>query len=396
MDTQREHGPITASVPLHRIDRQSAFADTRRPLLAARHLPGFFYDSTEMQALEKEKIFMRDWLCLGRVEELPNVGDYMTFRIMDEPLIVVRGEDDKLAAFANVCAHRGVEIAFGQGNTHRFKCPYHGWTYNLAGQLTGATFTQGVSGFDFKNCRLPSIAIGEWEGWFFVNFDPECRPLEETLDEFERDFGHLRQRDCALADKIVIPLDCNWKFVVENVIDIYHIGVLHAKTKGSGFDAKTFKVESRRNGGYFRSYGDGPASLSKKPPFGKMPWLEDKPDSYSLMGLLPPNFTMFARIDDVHPFIVWPTSPTTCELLIYLVYPKVFFDRPDFRERVEISKEYLAAVLEEDRSMISSLQRAMRSRNFKPGPMTYLEEGVHHVINAFVDRLFGSEAGRGS
>jgi Rieske 2Fe-2S family protein len=367
------------------------FSDTRKPLLSARHMPGFVYESPEVYSLEKEKIFMRDWLCLGRVEEIPNPGDYMTFRIMDEPVIVVRNNERKLAAFANVCAHRGVEIAFGQGNTHRFKCPYHGWTYNLDGKLTGATFTQGVEGFDFKNCRLPTVQIGEWAGWFFVNFDPDCEPLERAVDEFEKDFGHLRQQDCALAEKIHIQLDCNWKFAVENVIDIYHIGVLHAKTKGAGFDAKSFKVEARRKGGYFRSYGDGPSSLSKKPPFGKMPWLQDMPDSYSLMGLLPPNFTMFARIDDVHPFIVWPKSPGSCELIIYLVYPKEFFARPDFRERVGISKEYIHAVLEEDRSMISSLQRAMKSKNFKPGPMTYLEEGVHIVINAYLERIYGKD-----
>lgn len=366
------------------------FAETRKPVLNARHLPGFIYNSSEVYALEKEKLFMRDWLCLGRVEELINPGDFMTFRIMDEPIIVVRDVDGKLKAHSNICAHRGVEIAFGSGNTHRFKCPYHGWTYSLDGKLTGATFTQGTEGFDFKNCRLSPVQIGEWAGWMFVNFDPDCEPLERAVDEFDADFGHLRQEECALAEKIVIHLDCNWKFVVENVIDIYHVGVLHARTKGAGFDAKTFKVELRRKGGYFRSYGDGPTSLSKKPPFGKMPWLQDKPDSYSLMGLLPPNFTMFARIDDVHPFIVWPLSPNTCDLVIYLVYPKSFFSRPDFREKVEISKEYLTTVLEEDRTMIASLQRAMGTKRFRPGPMTYLEEGVHHVINSYLERMFGA------
>jgi Rieske 2Fe-2S family protein len=367
----------------------SSFWQTLEPVPRARHLPGFIYSSREIFDIEKDKIFLKDWLCLGRTEEIPNAGDYMTFRIMDEPVIVARGSGGALNAFSNICAHRGVEVASGNGNAHRFKCPYHGWTYDLTGRLMGATFMNEVVGFDLANCRLSPLCVAEWAGWFFINFDSNCAPLHKFLDEFAKDFNFLRQEDCGLAEKVVLRLDCNWKFVVENVIDIYHVGVLHAKTKGGGFDAKSFKLEARRNGGYYRVYGDGPTTLSKKALFGKMPWLQDKPESYSVMGLLPPNMTLFARIDDIHPFIVWPLTPGTCEVLIYMLFPKTFFDQPDFKTKVNRYKEYLAAVLDEDRGMIASLQRAMGTKRFQPGPMSYLEEGVHHVINSYLERMFG-------
>ena len=95
----------------------------RSALNRARHLPGYIYTSAEIFQREKENIFMKDWLCVARVEEVEKPGDFMTFRIMDEPAVVARDRDGKLNAFANVCAHRGVEVASGEGNAEEFTCP---------------------------------------------------------------------------------------------------------------------------------------------------------------------------------------------------------------------------------------------------------------------------------
>ena len=147
--------------------------ETRQPLHSARHLPGYVYTSPEILALEKEKIFMRDWLCMGRVEEIENPGDYMTFRVLGEPLIIARNEKGEINAFANVCRHRGVEVASGSGNLKEFSCPYHGWTYDLEGRLVGAPYMKEAEGFDPKSCRLSPLKCDTWAGWIFVNFDSE-------------------------------------------------------------------------------------------------------------------------------------------------------------------------------------------------------------------------------
>ena len=109
--------------------------ETLAPLGKARHAPGYLYGSPEIFAIEKEKIFLREWLCMARAEEIAVRGDYMTFRVMGEPLIVTRNNQDEVRAFANVCAHRGVEVASGAGNTQEFSCPYHRWLYDLDGKL---------------------------------------------------------------------------------------------------------------------------------------------------------------------------------------------------------------------------------------------------------------------
>ena len=88
-------------------------AATKAPINRARHLPGYMYTSEDVYALEKEKIFMRDWLCVARVEEIENPGDYMTFRLMNEPFIVARAADGSINAYRNSCAHRGLVVAKG-------------------------------------------------------------------------------------------------------------------------------------------------------------------------------------------------------------------------------------------------------------------------------------------
>ena len=96
---------------------------TREPLDRARHAPGYVYTSPEILRLESERLFARDWLFVGRAEEFEKPGDYRAFRLLDEPVVLARDKEGRLHAFANVCVHRGVEVASGAGNTDSFSCP---------------------------------------------------------------------------------------------------------------------------------------------------------------------------------------------------------------------------------------------------------------------------------
>ena len=213
------------------------------PLTKASHLPGYLYSSPEIYAAEKEAIFMKDWLCVGRVEEVENPGDYMTLRITDEPIVVSRDEAGALHAFANVCAHRGVEVASGAGNTKEFSCPYHGWLYDLQGKLVGAPYMKEAAGFDPANCRLKPLGLGTWAGWIFVTFNPDPLPLEQHLEPFIRECSFFKMEDAYLVDKVVMDLECNWKFAVENSLDIYHVQAVHRATFGNFVDPEGFDFD---------------------------------------------------------------------------------------------------------------------------------------------------------
>jgi len=369
------------------------FDQTRLPVEQARHAPGFIYTSSDLFKIEREEIFMRDWLCVGREEEIPNKGDYTAMRILDEPLLIVRAENDEINAFSNICAHRGVEIAKGTGNKRALTCPFHGWTYNLQGMLVGAPLMREVEHFDPSTCRLPPVRIARWKGWIFINFDNDARDFPEYVGQLEADFGYLRQEDCRLAVKTVSEVNCNWKLVVENLIDLYHVNVVHRSTNGRSFTKDAFRFSPRARGGYVAEYNSGPSTFSRKPVFGRAPWLGDKPEEFSTAGLLAPNFTLFARIDTVHPYVTWPLGLNRSRIIVYTLLPKVYFDRPNFEEEVEAYRAFQKQVVQEDSEMLESLQNGLGSKKFAPGRMAGIERGVQHVLNGYLDRMFPS-AGR--
>jgi phenylpropionate dioxygenase-like ring-hydroxylating dioxygenase large terminal subunit len=103
-----------------------------------RHAPGLIYTSEEIFQQEKDQIFMKDWLLVGREEELERAGDYMAMEIMGERIFICRDQSGHLKALSNICLHRGVELVRGSGNKRVFSCPFHGWTYDLHGKLIGA------------------------------------------------------------------------------------------------------------------------------------------------------------------------------------------------------------------------------------------------------------------
>ena len=363
------------------------FERTRDTLPKARHLPGYVYTSPEIYQLEKEKIFMKDWLCIGRIEEIENPGDYMALRIMDEPIIVARDNDGHVNAFANVCKHRGVEVASGSGNLQEFSCPYHGWLYDLKGNLVGAPYMKEAEGFDPKNCQLEPLKIDQWRGWMFINFDPDAMPLEDFAAEYEKEFAFLHHEKTRLASKLVVDLDCNWKFVVENVQDFYHVQVLHLDTFGGHINIDDFVFNVKENGGFSSFYDAAPDTPNKESLFGQMPWLADKPMSFAYTGYLAPNFHIFGRVDESHPMVIWPLAPDKTQIIVYHVFPAEHFSQPDFEEKAGVYHNFLDAVLEEDREMVNSLQRGMNTKMFEPGPLSRMEVNLHSLLNYYLDRV---------
>jgi len=363
---------------------------TRVPVTQARHLPGYIYTSPEVYALEKENIFMKDWLCVARAEELENPGDFMTHDIMGDPIVIARDENGNLNAFSNLCRHRGVEVAQGCGNTKEFTCPYHGWLYDLKGRLTGAPYMKETEGFDPKNCRLKPLLIDVWAGWVFVNFDAEAKPLAEFVALFDKAFAFLDQGSLRVAERLVYELECNWKFVAENLVDIYHAGTVHASTFGGYIRPEEFPFEFDGKGGNAVLYEGAPHTFSGQPLFGKMPQLADRPESFAATGYLAPNMHLFARIENMRPCIHWPLSPTRTRLIYYNLFPAEFFARPDFADGLAQYHEYYTEVVEEDAAMMQSLQRAMSTRAFVPGPMSYLERAVHNAMTYNLERVFGA------
>lgn len=381
-----------ATAPLVRpSSRTIDFSETRADLLRARHLPGIFYTSPAIFSLEVERIFMKEWICVGRAEQYAKPGDYRALRIAGEPLLICRDGDGQLNAFANVCQHRGVEIIQGQGNAQKFTCPYHAWTYTLDGRLAGAPHSREVQGYDFRSCRLPRLRLESWAGYLFVNFDPDARSLADYLgdDRVQECAGFLRAEETRIADEYTFEVECNWKFIPENLMDMYHVGVIHGSSFGAYFPVQNFDYRLQQHG-YHAEY----ESLTMAPGgawlFETMPWLREKSKHFAFTVFIPPSYNMFARPDMLQPWFAHPIGPTRTRITILTQYPESHFALPAFAEKHEIVKDFIRLVANEDLEMLRSLQNGVSSRQFRPGPTVRLEKAIHHLLNRYLDRLLGA------
>lgn len=361
-------------------------------LARSRHISGDIYTSTEVYQQEIEEYFFKDWLYVGRLEQYEKPGDYQAKRLLGKPILIARNKEGQIQAFHNMCRHRGVEIAEGEGNVRSFKCPYHGWTYDLNGKLVGAAYMKDTEDFDPSTCRLPTIHLQVWRGNIFICFAANPKPFDEAMQHLENDFAMLRTENVRLADIMRTTLQCNWKFFHENLMDYYHVGVLHAKTFGQRFSWTPENLVLKQGGGLTMRYLASPSTPDGVSLFGKAPWLDAEENSFACTAFYPPNMTLFGRIDMVKVITAWPTGPNSCEVTIYMMFPEVFHAHENFQEKVDVYRQYQHAIYEEDRSMIESMQRAMSLPNYEPGPLSVMEKPIHHFLSSYVNRMFGDTA----
>ena len=358
------------------------------PEVDQTHKPGEVYFSEDVMKTEIEEIFMKEWLLVGRVEEVEKSGDYFTHQVADEPVVVARDKAGNIQAFANVCRHRGVKVAWGEGNTKYFSCPYHGWVYGTNGELVDAQYLDKSKSFDKKNCSLPKIRTEMWEGFIFINFNDDAQPLMHSLEawDFPKTYEPYQMGRLKLANKFAMDIPSNWKFLNENLTDIYHIAVLHAATFGpsqplEGYRYKTF------DGGYHGRFTGGTLVPEGKSLFGPIPWLPEELHSGGFSSHLPPNVAWFPRFDYVSIGTNWPISADKSVSITYQLFPEDHFSQPDFKEKAQQYVDFYRAFMDEDTEMIDALQKGMKSRFYKPGPVSPFEAGVMGTIKHAVDDL---------
>ena len=202
---------------------------------SAPMLPRECYTSPEFFEFERLAVFPRSWVCVGREEQIPNIGDYLAPTIGVEPLLVVRRTDGSIGAMSAICRHRGLVIATEAGSAGRaFRCPLHVWTYDLDGNFVGAPYLESHDDMEClrKNAKLPEVRLEIWHGFLFVNLDPEAQPLAPSLAKVEPFWANYENADLVAVpptpgDK---PLPWNWKIHAENFTDAYHPEFVHRGT----------------------------------------------------------------------------------------------------------------------------------------------------------------------
>jgi len=365
------------------------YAATRRPAMEASGLPGYCYASPEWYAREIERVFLKEWLFVGRADQIPNVGDYVSLDILEAPVILVRDQQERIRAFSASCRHRGTRLVSGQGNCKAFRCPYHAWTYSLQGELLGTPEMKRTKDFDRSQYGLLPIRLESWDGFLFINFEPDGISLSQFLGDLPETLAGYRFSDMVCTRVVGYDLACNWKVYVENAMEVYHVAFVHQKTIEETLPTSVWDTVPSR-GSYINLYGAAPGSLALLEGdvgFAPIEGLGEKELGGSYIPLIYPNTMLGVTVDCAWWLQILPTGPERTRVNVGSCFPRTTAARPDFAEVAERYYKRWDTTIPED-NWISELQQpGLRSRLNRPGRYSYREELVHHIANYVLDRV---------
>lgn len=218
---------MTINIPV-----RDLVANVGAPFERARAMPPSVYTSGEFLGAELEHVFSREWICVGRADGLRAAGDYLTYTLAGQPILVIRDGEGALRALSNVCLHRMSTLLEGAGNKRAIVCPYHGWTYNLDGALRAAPAMELNQGFCKQDYRLPKIRCEEWLGWIMVTLNPDAPPVSQQLAEVSGLIDDYGMEHYVETFRETHVWDTNWKILAENFMESYHLPVCHSGTIG--------------------------------------------------------------------------------------------------------------------------------------------------------------------
>ena len=331
-----------------------------RPEEAPHGMSGQHYVDETYFTHEKRTLLPQGWHCVGRADEWPNVGDYRALTLLDEQLIIVRTEEG-IIALSNLCRHRSMPLAEGRGNARLFLCPYHGWSYRINGALQRAPRMEN-KGFDPKSCALPSFACVERFGFVYVSLSETPPDLDKDLDGLHEKLQPYDPAAFWIVHAAEEIWHTNWKSLVENFMEGYHLSVVHPVTL----------------------HGYTPTDLSKKGPAGPgyTSYTAHYPEHNPSRGQGAAGLDAAQRhasfLFSVFPCQVVSISPS---LLVSLSLMPVSAGRVDVRLTMsvygddldqETIKERIALwseVNREDREKLERMQSALRSRHATSGPL---------------------------
>ena len=349
-------------------------------------LPGAFYTDPDWMRLECEQLFARDWICVGRMEEVAAPGDYFTYQHIDEPILVVHGRDGVVRALSNVCRHRGTVIVEGSGNARKFMCPYHHWSYDTSGQLLNAPHMDAHQVFDKAGCRLPELKCEIWRGFIFVNLDTQAGSLEQELGELEAVIGNYHLEEMSLRYLADETWGTNWKCLLENFMEGYHLTPLHKDT--------LHKVNPSRlchhfePGRYHFGYRVGFTSRLPEDRVGH-PDLTDEEMDTCVMFAIPPGLTVGVGSDYSSFLCLRPETPSSVRVKMGLIFYGDRWSESDIEAAVELFRHTMA----EDKEVLARVQQGLGSRFQQPGPLASRDlEGTIWDFYQYLSRGMSSTA----
>ncbi len=344
--------------------------------MGAKSLCGKYFSSPNFYEQETQKIFRKEWICVGRASDISNVGDYLLHEIDGESFIVVRNDRMQVNCFYNVCRHRGTRIQ--EEPCGRFKariaCPYHAWTYDLQGNLKTAPNMDGVEGFDLNDYTLGAVRCVVWQGFVLINLDRESPAFEESYGPIYSRFDEWELADLVSAHRKTYDIGANWKIIFQNYSECYHCSLVHPQL--SPITSVTTASNDFTEGPFL----GGPMILSDAYDTvstdgalcgDHFPRLSDEARNKVFFYTLFPSLFVSPHPDYVLTHRIERRSRNSTRIICDWLFPQEVVDRNGFDATNAI--DFWDVTNRQDWHVCELTQQGVQSESYKPGPYSNLE-----------------------
>ena len=353
------------------------------PFGPCRLLPQEAYTTQAVLDWEKQHFFAGSWVCVGRADGLAKPGDQRAVRVGKDGVLLLRGDDDRVRGFFNVCRHRAHELlqAGECTNDRMLRCPYHGWTYNLDGSLHPSVRSSHVAEFEPAREGLVPAAVEEWGGWVFVNPSGDAPPMADWLGElvaFEKPYESERLQVGATH---AYDIAANWKLIAENYHECYHCPRIHPQL------CKVSPPDSGEGAERHGAFVGGSMDLAD---FAQTMSMDGSSKGVMLRKLsaelrrqvfyyhLFPNVLLSFHPDYIMTHRMEPLSPSVTHVECQWLFAPESLAQKDFDPSYAV--DFWDVTNRQDWAAVESVQRRITSRGYVPGTLTPREENVYQFV----------------
>lgn len=341
------------------------------------------YKDADVLSLEYENIFRKNWQLVCHQNDVKNLGDYFTFEIMNDSILIMRDKEEEIHAFLNVCRHRASKLLTGKGNCKsRIQCPYHGWSYDLNGDLKAVARDKSFPDLDKKDFGLFELRMEVFQGFVYVLLDnsAEVPSLIDQWGPFTDDIEPYRLSEIESIGEIEEEIwDVNWKVAWDNYLESYHVPVGHPTLArilkpgqilsmlDSGIAREIFEIQTKESKvPYERTYQQLVREENKHLPES----LRDKWQQYSLY----PNLGLDYYAEMMDFFQVIPINENQSRIRAGM------YALPDSNKNMERLREInikMGTITnDEDRDLCTRVQSGLNNTTYLPGPLAKEEIGI--------------------
>ncbi|MEA2622970.1 MAG: glycine betaine catabolism [Chloroflexota bacterium] len=364
----------------------------RQPVDRASMLPKRAFHDRDVLDFELATWFGRDWVFAGREEDAAAPGEYFLANVAGESVVVIRGDDRQLRAFHNVCRHRGSRIQTDErGRVVRFQCPYHAWTYDLAGRLQRAAHTDALVDFEPSHHGLVPVRLTTWLGFVFLSLDPAAPPLEDDLAGLARVVAQFPVAGLRRGRRIEYDVRANWKVIAENYSECYHCPGVHPQlNRLTPYDqGQNVESDGPWAGGWMELVPDADTMSTDGQSHGRPPLdgLAEEDLRRIYYFVVWPNLLLSLHPDYVMTHQVWPLEPGRSRVVCEWLFDPQVMARPDFDPSDAI--DFWDLTNRQDWRVCELQQEGTSSAAYTPGRYSLMEDMVHAFDLMCADRYAG-------